>query len=52
MIGNLSEHWVDIDADVSGASFDLWGGRAFEAHRHRSLGPYGLFILTAADGGA
>ncbi len=54
VIGNLSEHWVDLDSEALGpGSFtDLWAGRAFDAERHRSLEPYGLLILAPAAGGA
>ncbi len=51
VVGNLSEHRVDIDTAVLGPGpfRDLWSGRPFDPKRHRSLEPYGLFILAGDD---
>ncbi len=51
VIGNLSEHWVDLDAEALGPGpfLELWGGQSFDPDRHHSLEPYGLLIL-ARDG--
>lgn len=51
VIANLSEHWVDIEAEqLPPAAQDLWTGQPFDASKTATLEPYGLLILRSGDG--
>ena len=49
IIANLSEHWVDIEAERLGPrhSHDLWNDAAFDPDKAHTLEPYGLMILAS-----
>jgi amylosucrase len=52
IVVNLSEHWVDIEAERLGPhrSHDLWNDVAFDPNRTHTLEPYGLMILASEPG--
>jgi glycosidase len=50
IVANMSEHWVDIDAEHLGPqrSRDLWRDAVFDPGKSRTLEPYDLLILARA----
>jgi amylosucrase len=49
IVANLSEHWVDIEAERLGprCSHDLWNHVVFDPDKTHTLEPYGLMILAS-----
>jgi len=47
VVANLSEHWVDIEAEqLASGGHDLWRDRPFDAEKTWTLEPYDLLILV------